>query len=151
MAGEAARTKGPAEYVERIVHYIEKALHEAKLHTSWLNPNRNMTRPWRVSSATILAGFDSPFIERPRRFRRLDRRRRILQFAGADAGQDVRPGVPDFYQGVEFWDFNLVDPDNRRPVDFAARGEALVGSSRVAKEDLPGWPTSFWRVGPTSD
>jgi (1->4)-alpha-D-glucan 1-alpha-D-glucosylmutase len=37
------------------------------------------------------------------------------------------PGVPDFYQGTEFWDFSLVDPDNRRPVDFAARAAALAG------------------------
>ncbi len=45
------------------------------------------------------------------------------------------PGVPDFYQGTEFWDLSLVDPDNRRPVDFAARAAALAshGNIRIGK------------------
>ena len=52
------------------------------------------------------------------------------------------PGVPDFYQGTEFWDFSLVDPDNRRPVDFAARADALTH----APDD---WQTltANWRDG----
>ena len=54
------------------------------------------------------------------------------------------PGVPDFYQGTEFWDLSLVDPDNRRPVDFAARADAL----RAVAAD-PDWPafTANWRDG----
>jgi maltooligosyltrehalose synthase len=44
----------------------------------------------------------------------------------------VSPGVPDLYQGTEFWDFSLVDPDNRRPVDFAARARALGGDASVS-------------------
>ena len=41
------------------------------------------------------------------------------------------PGVPDFYQGTEFWDLSLVDPDNRRPVDFAARAAALASNGNA--------------------
>src|SRR2546422_261082 len=47
------------------------------------------------------------------------------------------PGVPDFYQGTEYWDFSLVDPDNRRPVDFAARAASLTGDPIEAS--VPTW------------
>ena len=50
------------------------------------------------------------------------------------------PGVPDFYQGTEFWDFSFVDPDNRRPVDFAER------ASLLASLETPDWP-SWCRIG----
>ena len=59
------------------------------------------------------------------------------------------PGVPDFYQGTEFWDLSLVDPDNRRPVDFAARAAALAASGsaglghvwyRTGPTDISSWP-----------
>ena len=46
------------------------------------------------------------------------------------------PGVPDFYQGTEFWDLSLVDPDNRRPVDFAERAAVLASTEK------PDWPAS---------
>ena len=70
------------------------------------------------------------------------------------------PGVPDFYQGVEFWDFHLVDPDNRRPVDFARAAGHSNGLSRAASKICPAladellgrWPDErlkllvIWRV-----
>src|SRR6185437_10869338 len=56
----------------------------------------------------------------------------------------MMPGVPDFYQGTEFWDLAFVDPDNRRPVDFGARTAALR-----TLVDAPDWPalTASWRDG----
>ena len=48
------------------------------------------------------------------------------------------PGAPDFYQGTELWDFSLVDPDNRRPVDYATRTAALAEVERRVERDLPG-------------
>ena len=54
------------------------------------------------------------------------------------------PGVPDFYQGTEFWDFSLVDPDNRRPVDFAARA---VGAGRPSRRRIG---QALRKTGPTA-
>ena len=54
------------------------------------------------------------------------------------------PGVPDFYQGTEFWDLSLVDPDNRRPVDFAGRAAVL------AAMETPDWEQPARRTGPTA-
>src|SRR5262249_12597666 len=109
---------------------------------------------------TILADFGSPLI------------RDLAGFAASicDAGfvnslsqtlvKMCVPGVPDFYQGTEFWDFHLVDPDNRTPVDFAARQNALEdlelraeeNLSALASELLARWPDErlkmllIWRV-----
>jgi (1->4)-alpha-D-glucan 1-alpha-D-glucosylmutase len=113
---------------DRIAAYVQKALREAKVHTSWLSP-------------------DDEYEAAADRFVRaiLDRRRpnlflqsfRPLQEKVAQLGvynslaqlliKITAPGVPDFYQGTELWDLNLVDPDNRRPVDYDARRRALAG------------------------
>ena len=120
-------------YVERIVKYIDKALREAKLHTTWTNPYEEYDQAMAGFVRTILADADLPFV------------RDLEDFARsiADAGftnslaqllvKMCVPGVPDFYQGVEFWDFNLVDPDNRRPVDFATRRKTLASLKSKAK------------------
>ncbi len=132
----------------RLSAYIEKALREAKLHTSWLNPDREYEEAVQSFLKAILADRNSQFLTD------------LNQFVAsiADAGfvnslaqlliKICAPGVPDFYQGVEFWDFNLVDPDNRRPVDFDRRRqvlERLIGRSRedlsaVAADLLSRWP-----------
>ncbi len=152
--------RGRAEYTERIVCYIDKALRESKRHTSWLNPYDEYDQAVSSFIRAILADFDSPLLAD------------LAGFAGsiADAGfvnslsqtllKMCVPGVPDFYQGTEFWDFNLVDPDNRRPIDFAARLSALEDLELRAKDDLPAlseqlltrWPDErlklflIWRV-----
>ncbi len=57
----------------------------------------------------------------------------VLNSLGQTLLRLTSPGVPDLYQGTEFWDFSLVDPDNRRPVDFAARAEALAAGRAPAE------------------
>src|SRR5205823_455609 len=119
------------ELVRRLQGYMEKATHEAKQRTSWINPNRAYEEAMRDFVQQTLR--DSPqnrFVAEVQTFRE-----RIT-----DAGQYnalaqlvlklLSPGVPDIYQGQELWDYSLVDPDNRRPVDFEARRTALadVGS-----------------------
>lgn len=145
---EPVDSKGRRAYVERIVGYLDKALREAKLHTSWLNPYEEYDSAVADFIRTILADEGSPFV------RDLDDFVRSIAdagFANSLAQTLIKlcaPGVPDFYQGVEFWDFNLVDPDNRRPVDFAARREALGGMAAAAERGvgalaaglLAGWP-----------
>ena len=116
---------GLEAYRERVAGWLQKALREAKRHSGWALPND----AYEAAAGTLLAAS-------------LDPARgvcaEIAAFAAAIAphgavnalSQAVLrlacPGIPDLYQGTEFWDFSLVDPDNRRPVDFAARQAALA-------------------------
>jgi (1->4)-alpha-D-glucan 1-alpha-D-glucosylmutase len=112
-------------YRSRIVEYMHKAMREAKLHTNWLNPSqqheRAMTRFVAVVLATDNTAFREdfvPFAQRVARFGAYNSLAQVALKIGA-------PGVPDFYQGTEIWDFSLVDPDNRRPVDYGRRRALL--------------------------
>jgi len=135
---EPPDASGLAEYVERIVRYLDKALREAKLHTSWLNPYEEYDQAVAGFIRTILADPASEFVED------LNYLARSIADAGFVNGlaqtlvKICAPGVPDFYQGVEFWDFHLVDPDNRQPVDFKTRHTALRELQARAAKDLPG-------------
>jgi (1->4)-alpha-D-glucan 1-alpha-D-glucosylmutase len=104
---------------------MEKATREAKLHTSWTDPNVEHDSALKSFIASILedaeftddlAGFVEPLIE-PGRVNSLATT--LLKLTS--------PGIPDLYQGTELWDLNLVDPDNRRPVDYAERLALLDG------------------------
>lgn len=115
---------------ERIEAFVEKALREAKRKTSWINPDEDYEKAALTLVRGLLDG-TSGFIES---FQPLARR---LAYLGCLTGLSrtvlkcTVPGVPDIYQGAEFWDLSLVDPDNRRPVDYAARAEALGDEAPV--------------------
>jgi len=117
-------------FAERIKAFAIKAAREGKLETSWLNPNEEYEK--------ALGGFIRAILDRGRSgafIKSFDAfaRRTALLGALSSLSQLVlkatMPGVPDFYQGTELWDLSLVDPDNRRPVDFAARQAALAGDA----------------------
>jgi (1->4)-alpha-D-glucan 1-alpha-D-glucosylmutase len=119
-------------YRERIVAYMHKAMREAKVFTSWLNPSERheeaMAKFIRFALAPENAAFRDDFLEFERRVARFGIYNSLAQIAikvGA-------PGVPDFYQGTEAWDFSLVDPDNRRPVDYQRRRTLLSELQRGA-------------------
>ena len=136
-------------YVERIVAYLDKALREAKLHTSWLNPYEEYDQGVANFIRTILGNLGSPFVQEIDAFARSIADAGFVNSLAQTLIKMCVPGVPDFYQGVEFWDFNLVDPDNRRPVDFKSRRQALgwlrsrakEGESELAAELLAHWPS----------
>ena len=117
----------PPDFIERIQLYMEKATREAKQRTSWISPNAGYDAAVREFVAAILD--DRPknrFLAEFRGF--LDR---LVDWGlYGSLGQTLlklcSPGVPDVYQGQELWEFWLVDPDNRRPVDFALRRELLA-------------------------
>src|SRR5207244_10874309 len=109
--------------VERAVAYMEKASKEAKEHTSWVNPDPVYDDALRrfvegtlgdAEFTAALEAFVAPLVE-PGRVNALAQT--LLKLAS--------PGVPDIYQGCELWDHSLVDPDNRRPVDFSVREPLL--------------------------
>jgi (1->4)-alpha-D-glucan 1-alpha-D-glucosylmutase len=120
----------------RVEDYMEKALREAKLNTSWIEPNELHDEGVRRFVRAILDPEQSS--EFLADFERLHR---TVEWAGYWNGlaQTVLkvacPGVPDVYQGTELWDLSLVDPDNRRPVDFAARARLLRALTRQFERD----------------
>jgi (1->4)-alpha-D-glucan 1-alpha-D-glucosylmutase len=140
-----------AGFTERVAAYALKAAREAKLSTSWTNPD--------AGYETALEAFVRAILDPRRSATFLESLRtgaRSLAATGLTNGlaqtvlRATAPGVPDTYQGGELWDLSLVDPDNRRPVDFAARGAALgaiddalaSGTPRetLARELLAAWP-----------
>jgi maltooligosyltrehalose synthase len=115
---------GVAELRERVAGWMRKALREAKRHSSWDAP----AQAYEDGCAAFLANLldDAAFIEAlHRQVQRIAPSAAAKGLAQALLRMTV-PGVPDLYQGCEFWDHSLVDPDNRRPVDHGARQHALA-------------------------
>ncbi len=117
---------------QRIVEYVQKAFKEAKVHTSWVNPNRQYDDAVasfveRILSGPLDVGFLPDFLE----FQSYVSFFGMLNSLAQTLIQLTVPGVPDVYQGTEMWCFNLVDPDNRRPVDFERRRDALARITRA--------------------
>jgi (1->4)-alpha-D-glucan 1-alpha-D-glucosylmutase len=118
--------KAPEELVNRLTAYMLKAVREAKVHTSWLDENQPYGQAVARFVEKVLSGrgaakFLASFLPFQRRVARLGVTNGLAQLVLKIAS----PGVPDFYQGTELWDLTLVDPDNRRPVHFAARRRML--------------------------
>jgi (1->4)-alpha-D-glucan 1-alpha-D-glucosylmutase len=124
-----------AQFVDRMQDYAVKAAREGKEQTSWLAPNEDYENGLKDFLARILdrhrsAAFLDSFQAIAQRTALLGALNSLTQLAL----KATMPGVPDFYQGTEFWDLSLVDPDNRRPVDFDARAAALA-----EMDDSPDW------------
>jgi malto-oligosyltrehalose synthase len=137
---EADDARGMAALGARLQQWLTKALREAKQKTSWHDPNEAFEK----ECADFLDALLTPggaFLTEAAQF--------VTRIAPAGAVKGLAqtllrltmPGVPDLYQGTEFWDFSLVDPDNRRPVDFDARARALADESSFADR------LKYWRDG----
>ena len=131
------------EFVERMRGYALKAAREGKQETSWTNPNEAYEAGLAKFVGDLLDETTSAeFLSSFRQFSQRTALIGALNGLSQLALKVLTPGVPDFYQGTEFWDFSLVDPDNRRPVDFAARRREL-------DREEPDWPdlAAHWRDG----
>ncbi len=126
-AWPAGATELPDEaFVERMCDYLRKAVKEAKLHTSWINPaeayDAAVTRFVRMAlagpNARAFFRLLLPFAHRVAQLGAINSLSQVLVKIGS-------PGVPDFYRGTELWDLSLVDPDNRGTVDFEQRAAWL--------------------------
>ena len=126
-------------FTRRIQQSMTKAVHEAKINLSWVNPDQEYVEALEEFVARILTpGKRNQFLAQIEAF--------VPQIAYFGAINSLAqtllriaaPGVPDMYQGNELWDFSLVDPDNRRPVDFELRRQLLQDlSTRPAELNLP--------------
>lgn len=124
-------------FVERIKAYMIKAVREAKIYTAWLKPDTEYEE-------LLVAFVDKILVETARNlflrefipFQKKVAYYGILNSLSQTLLKTTSPGVPDFYQGTELWDLNLVDPDNRRSVDFAGREASLKEIKERARADI---------------
>jgi len=123
-------------FVERIESYMLKAIREAKENTSWINRNEGYENA--VSSfvnALLTPGAKNRFLDDFLPFQRRIARMGLWNGLSQTLLKLTSPGVPDIYQGNEVWDLSLVDPDNRRPVDYNRRAEAFESLRRRGTPD----------------
>jgi (1->4)-alpha-D-glucan 1-alpha-D-glucosylmutase len=115
-----------ADFTRRLKAYIIKAIREAKVHTAWIEPDTEYENAFASFIEEILVPSEqNPFLKEFLLFHRKVAFYGIFNSLSQTLIKITSPGVPDFYQGTELWDFNFVDPDNRRPVDFEKRKELL--------------------------
>jgi (1->4)-alpha-D-glucan 1-alpha-D-glucosylmutase len=127
-------------FKNRIKDYIIKALREAKVNTSWINPNADYEDSVKSFIDAILAiSADNKFLKEFEPFQKTISHFGMLNSLSQTLLKITCPGVPDFYQGTEIWDFSLCDPDNRRPVDFDCRRKMLA----VLKENMAKFGPDF--------
>src|SRR3546814_172319 len=120
------------QYCTRILQWQEKALREAKLRTTWSDPNSDYESACRQHVEYLLLTDEGAPL-------RDEIAAAATELAPAGAVNSLvqsllrmtTPGVPDLYPGAEYWDFSLVDPDNRRPVDFTARQHSLATPASI--------------------
>ena len=119
---------------QRVLEYIRKAVREAKEHTSWISPNATYEQALEKfidgviedpGFRAALEAFLAPLAERAR-----------VNSLALVLLKLTAPGVPDIYQGTELWDFSLVDPDNRRPVDYDRRIALLAELERMCPNQI---------------
>ncbi|HEX3867049.1 MAG TPA: hypothetical protein VHV78_09860, partial [Gemmatimonadaceae bacterium] len=135
----ASDADGLAAFEERILAWRVKSLREAKLETSWDRPNGAFENAHKAFVGSLLAP-SQPFVEGLASFVARLAPAGALNSLAACALRCTSPGVPDLYQGDEAWDLTLVDPDNRRPVDFDRRRALLsAGGARDLPELLGEW------------
>jgi (1->4)-alpha-D-glucan 1-alpha-D-glucosylmutase len=144
----------PAEeagFLDRLVVFMQKAIREAKVHTSWIEPD--LTYENAVESfirKCFGSGGRNRFMEDFLELQKTVGFYGHLNALSQALLKITSPGVPDFYQGTELWDFSMVDPDNRRPVDFDKRVrlvEELKSAEIAGQDDLLKDLTANWQDG----
>ena len=120
--------------LDRLLPYMEKACREAKQRTNWLAPNEQFESATRRFIEAIYE--DRPFMENFEKFVGILVEPGRINSLSQTLLKFTAPGVPDTYQGEELWNLNLVDPDNRRPVDYDLRRRLLSELPALHVEDV---------------
>lgn len=123
-------------FITRMDQYLIKSLREAKIHSNWNRPNEayekavlNFTHKLLQPESDFLKSF-IPLVQQISNFGIVNSLSQLML-------KSTCPGIPDFYQGTELWDFSLVDPDNRRPVDYELR-ESMLRDLQTSEASDPG-------------
>ncbi|MDZ7754123.1 MAG: malto-oligosyltrehalose synthase [Gammaproteobacteria bacterium] len=123
---ECSTHEALAAFRERTATYMEKVVNEAKTHSSWINPDDEYLEATRAFVTALLDDPErNPFLADFIPFQQSILRYGLLNSLSQTLLKLTVPGVPDIYQGTELWNFSLVDPDNRRPVDYERRRRLL--------------------------
>jgi (1->4)-alpha-D-glucan 1-alpha-D-glucosylmutase len=126
-------------FPSRLEDYLVKACREGKRESSWLAPNEGYEAALTGFAGKIMDPEASPeFLEDFTEYRKKISFLGIFNSLAQTLLKMTAPGIPDFYQGAELWDLSLVDPDNRRPVDYGKREEALAEIEERASRDRAG-------------
>jgi malto-oligosyltrehalose synthase/4-alpha-glucanotransferase len=120
------------DFETRLIEYLEKMLREAKRHSNWANPNQEYESAVKGFAAGLLVK-SRPFWESFTAFHQKVSDYGVINSLSQALLKLTCPGVSDIYQGCELWDFSLVDPDNRRPVDYELREQLL---NNATNEDV---------------
>jgi (1->4)-alpha-D-glucan 1-alpha-D-glucosylmutase len=124
-------TTPDGSFGERIEAFMIKAVREAQVHTTWVNPDAAYEDALRdFVRATLDASKENPFLDDLAKLREIVAHVGAINALSQQLLKIAAPGAPDVYQGTELWDQSLVDPDNRRPVDYALRARHLRGLRR---------------------
>ena len=123
-----------ADFPDRIKDYILKAVREAKVYTAWLRPDEAYEQAFLSFIDRILE--DTDFLQQFKPFQQKIAEYGIYNSLSQVLIKNTAPGVPDLYQGAELWELSLVDPDNRRPVDYQKRREFLEDIKTRSSQDI---------------
>ncbi|HEY9806173.1 MAG TPA: hypothetical protein V6D04_06365, partial [Candidatus Obscuribacterales bacterium] len=125
------------QFVDRVKDYVVKAVREAKVHTAWLRPNPAYESAFAQFVESVLQpAADNPFLKELRPFQQRVAYYGMFNSLSQTLLKLASPGIPDFYQGTEFWELSLVDPDNRRPVNFEQRQACLEDLKQKISTDI---------------
>ncbi len=125
------------QFIERMKQYVIKAVREAKVHTAWLKPDTEYEHAFISFVEDILSPSEgNPFLKAFFPFQKKVSHYGIFNSLSQTLIKLTSPGVSEFYQGTELWDLSLVDPDNRRPVDFGKRRTYLQEIRERARLDI---------------
>jgi malto-oligosyltrehalose synthase/4-alpha-glucanotransferase len=130
----------PDDFATRLDAYLEKTLREAKRHSNWANPNEDYEKAVKFFAASLLDTSTSFWMS----FNEFHQKVSDMGIVNSLAQLTLKltcPGVPDVYQGCELWDLSMVDPDNRRPVDYEIRQEYLDKNDGASLNEL--WDNRF--------
>jgi len=138
------------DFRERLKAYAIKAAKESKIFTSWLSPNPEYESALTAFVEDVLQSTNIEFLEDFLQFEKRIAYYGALNSLGQVLLKITLPGLPDFYRGTELWDFSLVDPDNRRPVDYKRRMKLLYGlvqQETQGQQSLAKQVLKFWEDG----
>ncbi|GEO09174.1 malto-oligosyltrehalose synthase [Segetibacter aerophilus] len=136
-------TQGDDDFKNRVQEYLQKALREAKTHSNWTTPNEEYETAAKNFAVNLLQQ-NKPFWKRFEQFHKKVSDFGVVNSLAQVVVKFTAPGVPDVYQGTELWDFSLVDPDNRRPVDYELRQQLMNELEAQANDEHENLMSHLW-------